>query len=264
MAYQYRFVDVLARGLENAANRAERAEAARVQEKQFGEQMKMQQAELSQRQDEFDALQKLREKADERAALAQEEETKYRKLNYELQVDKAIQDMIQFDIEQDNAKEMLDARLQNALEIAKLGTGDTTEMIDVSTLPEGLQEALNLPEGTTTVSAKVLPIYNSLMSTLNRVASVDPEGLSEVSDKTLVDMNAFNSKLLEMNPTTAIALGMGPQDINVIGQNLQFISAEQNRRAQAIKTASEAQKARDQQAQGQQQVATDTLTTQLR
>ena len=35
MAYQYRFVDVLARGLENAANRAERAEAAREQRRQF-------------------------------------------------------------------------------------------------------------------------------------------------------------------------------------------------------------------------------------
>lgn len=41
MAYQYRFVDVLARGLENAANRAERAESARVQQQQFDQQMNL-------------------------------------------------------------------------------------------------------------------------------------------------------------------------------------------------------------------------------
>ena len=41
MAYQYRFVDVLARGLENAANRAERAEAARVQQAQFNRDMNL-------------------------------------------------------------------------------------------------------------------------------------------------------------------------------------------------------------------------------
>lgn len=259
MAYQYRFVDVLARGLENAANRAERAEAARVQQEQAAQQMGMQRAELAQRRREFNALQELREKADKRAEEAAKEETKYRKLNYELQVDKAIQDMIQFDVEQDNAKQMLQDRLENALEIAKLGTGDTTEMIDVSSLPQGLQDALDLPDETTQVSSKVLPVYNSLMSTLNRVASVDPEGLSEVSDRVLADMAFFNENLLKMNPTTAIALGMGAQDINVIGQNLQIISTEQNRRAQAIKEASGAQKAQPQQTSAQQSVRGDTL-----
>lgn len=60
MAYQYKFVDILARGLENAANRAERAEAARVQQQQFQRDMDM-------RRDEMRATEKFRRRAEEQA-----------------------------------------------------------------------------------------------------------------------------------------------------------------------------------------------------
>lgn len=242
MAYQYRFVDVLARGLENAANRAERAESARVQEQQHGQQMEYQRDELAQRQGEFNALQKIRESAEERADRAQKEETKYRKLNYEFQVDKAIQDMMQFDIEQDNAKEMLESRLANALEIAKLGSASETEMIDVSTLPPALRDALNLPEGVTKVSSSVLPIYNTALAGINKIGGVNPESLTELDDAGLASLKSFNEEMLGMKPQNALVFGIGPKDLSTIGQNLQTIQAELNRRAERTRAQEAAAK----------------------
>jgi hypothetical protein len=233
MAYQYRFVDVLARGLENAANRAERAEAARVQQDQF-------KTEMGQRKREFDALQTLREKADERAELAQQEETKYKKLNYELQVDKAIQDMLQFDIEQDNAMEGLKMRLDNALDVAMIrqGEGAGQNMIDVALLPPGLRDSLDLPEGTTQVPERLLAIYNTQLTQVNRLASQTPESLADLTDNDLQDILAFNETVMG-KPQMAIGMGYKPDDIVAAGRNQNLIRAEIRRREEAAAKAEE-------------------------
>lgn len=233
MAYQYRFVDILARGLENAANRADRAEAARVQQKQF-------EATERRARDEFNALQKIRESAEKRAKETAEDEQRYRKLNYELQVDRAIMDMVQFDTEQDNAMERLGMQLDNALKIAQIGSASETEMIDVATLPPALREMLNLPEGVTTVSSKVLPVYNTALAGINKIGGVNPDSLTELDDASLASLKSFNQSMLEMTPDTALVFGVKPGDLATIGKNLQVVEAELNRRAEKTRKAREA------------------------
>jgi len=253
MAYQYRFVDILARGLENAANRADRAEAARVQQEQFEQTEKR-------ASDEFDALQKIRESAERRAREAADEEKKYRKLNYELQVDRAIMDMIHFDAEQQNAMERLDKQLANAMNIAKLGDANTSEMIDVATLPPALREMLDLPEGTKQVSAKVLPVYNTAMAGMNKVSAVDPNSLTELSDENLQSLSSFNTSIMSMDPVTALTMGVKASDIATIGQSQQHINAEVSRRKKANEEVSRRKKAEAEDGAA----AADTLISQFR
>jgi len=156
MAYQYRFVDVLARGLENAANRAERAEAARVQQTQFGQQMEMQERELEQRQTEATALDKIRERE---AELAQEK-FEFEKIKTEAQSWREEAEY-QLDLERlDIAKQGLEVQKQQARSRGEAAAERPT--VEARFLPPEVRERLQLAEDEL-IDIALLPTYNTLV-----------------------------------------------------------------------------------------------------
>lgn len=167
MAYQYRFVDVLARGLENAANRAERAEASRVQQKQFGQQMEMQQGQFGQkmemqereldlRQTEATALDKIRQREAELA----EEKFELDKFKTEAQSwrDEA---EYQLDLERlDIAKKGLELQKQQAESRGEAAAERPT--VEARLLPKVVRERLQISEDEA-IDIALLPTYNTLV-----------------------------------------------------------------------------------------------------
>lgn len=157
MAYQYRFVDVLARGLENAANRAERAEAARVQQEQFGAQMDIRERELTQKETEFSSLEKIRERE---AELAQEK-FEFEKLKEEAQAWRDEADF-QLNLERlDIQKQGLEVQKEAARARGEVAAERPT--IGAKFLPSELREKLQITEDEQ-IDLALLPTYNTMVN----------------------------------------------------------------------------------------------------
>jgi hypothetical protein len=149
MAYQYRFVDVLARGLENAANRAERAEAARVQQEQF-------KTEMGQRKKEASALDKIRQRE---ADLAQER-LDLDKIKTESQ---AWRDEAQYQLDLERLevqKEGLEVQKEAAKARGEVAVERPT--VEARFLPPEVRERLQLADNEL-IDIALLPTYNTLV-----------------------------------------------------------------------------------------------------